>query len=96
MGDLDLVIRQASLRGRPGRYDVGVSDGRVTAISPSIRSDAPEVVQAEGNLLTESFVNPHLHLDKVYTLAIAGEASCPVTYAQSDRCEDDFDHFGGG
>lgn len=75
MGDLDLVIRQASLRGRAGRFDVGVSDGRITAISPSIRSEAREVVQGEGNLVTESFVNPHLHLDKVYTLAIAGEAS---------------------
>jgi hypothetical protein len=27
MGNLDLVIRQASLRGRAGRFDVGVSDG---------------------------------------------------------------------
>ena len=75
MGDLDLVIRQASLRGRTGLFDVGISDGRITAISPSIPSDAREVIQCEGNLVTESFVNPHLHLDKVYTLAIAGEAS---------------------
>lgn len=30
-------------------------------------------LDAAGNLVTPSFVNAHLYLDKVYTLALAGE-----------------------
>jgi cytosine deaminase len=32
-------------------------------------------IDAAGNLVTESFVNPHLHLDKVYTLARLDDAA---------------------
>jgi cytosine deaminase len=33
-----------------------------------VRGAAAATVEAQGNLATESFVNPHLHLDKVFTL----------------------------
>ena len=65
----DLSIRRARLRRRPDAlYDIAVRGGRIEAIVESSESPAAVVVDAAGGLVTEPFVNPHLHLDKVYTL----------------------------
>jgi len=67
-----LVVADATLRGREGRWHIGIDDGRVTAIERAPLSGADEV-DAAGGLVTESFVNAHLHLDKVYTLDRVGD-----------------------
>ena len=65
----DLVIRNARLRQQPGTlHDIAVQAGRIERIENSIPESAALVIDAKGQLVTESFVNPHLHLDKVYTL----------------------------
>jgi cytosine deaminase len=69
-----LVVADATLRGRSGRWQVGVDDGRVTAIEES-RLAGHEEIDAAGALVTESFVNGHMHLDKVYTLDRIGDAA---------------------
>ena len=38
-------------------------------------TDATDEIDAAGNLVTESFVNTHLHLDKVFTLQQLGDAA---------------------
>ncbi|MDQ3055429.1 MAG: amidohydrolase family protein [Actinomycetota bacterium] len=79
-----LIIQRARLRD--GRVcDILVEDGRVIRISESAGADtertrrparpAVPVIEAEGRLVTESFVNGHLHLDKVYTLPRIGDAA---------------------
>jgi len=68
----ELVISSARLRD--GRVvDLGVADGRLVVMADpgSLRADT--VLDAAGRLVTESFVNGHLHLDKAYTLDLAGE-----------------------
>ena len=40
-------------------------------------------IDAEGRLVTPSFVNAHLHLDKVYTLPMAGDAAL-ASYTSDD------------
>ena len=69
----DLVVANARLRGRgEALHHIGIRSGRIAAIEPSpLRGDAE--LDAAGNLVTPSFVNAHLHLDKVYTLSLAGE-----------------------
>ncbi|QXJ25614.1 amidohydrolase family protein [Actinomadura graeca] len=74
----DLVVRDARLLD--GRVvSLGIRGGRYGAIAEdpagaaAMRGDA--VIAAEGRLVTESFVNGHMHLDKVYTLPMAGEAA---------------------
>jgi cytosine deaminase len=71
--EFDVVIANARLRTSGERNSfIGIRDGRIASIS----SDAMEgdsVIDAEGNLVTESFVDPHLHLCKVYTLNMVGE-----------------------
>ncbi|HEY3355178.1 MAG TPA: amidohydrolase family protein [Polyangia bacterium] len=68
----DIVIRNAKLRRQPAPVDIGIQDGRVTALGASGPLDAAgaTVLDAGGNLVTESFVNTHLHLCKVYTLTM--------------------------
>ncbi len=53
---------------------IGVSHGQIAAIS-SEPLEGREEVDADGGLVTESFVNAHLHLDKVYTLDRVGDAA---------------------
>ena len=69
----DILIQQAQLRHREGKVDIGIVNGRITKIAPSIQADANKIIAANGNLVTESFVNGHLHLCKVYTLGMMGD-----------------------
>ncbi len=74
MAGFDILIRRAKLRGRSGGlFDIGIADGRITAIEERIEGRAEKEIDAQGNLVTESFVNPHLHLCKVYTLQMMDE-----------------------
>jgi cytosine/creatinine deaminase len=72
-----LVVTGARLRD--GRVvDVHCADGVVTALAPAGEFPAPagvDVVLADGGLVTEPFVDAHLHLDKVRTLPLIGDAA---------------------
>ena len=70
----DLVVRKARLR--TGRVcDIAVSSGRIEEISEKIRGASSREIDAHGNLVTETFVIAHLHLDKVMTGSLAEEAA---------------------
>jgi len=72
--EFDLIIKQARLRSTPDSLmDVGIKSGRIQAIAEKIEAEIPEKINAEGCLVTEAFVNPHLHLCKVYTLQMMDE-----------------------
>ena len=71
---LDLIIRNARLRRRgEGPVDIGIALGNITAIGGKLAARAEVEIDAQGNLVSESFVNPHLHLCKVYTLRMMQE-----------------------
>jgi cytosine deaminase len=75
-GPDSLTIRSARLRSKPGLADVVIRDGVVDSItSPGETGPDAVEVDAAGNLATESFVNTHLHLDKVFTLQHLGDAA---------------------
>lgn len=65
-----ILITNAQLRQNPAGETVSIliQDGRIAAIDKMIKGGADTELDAGGNLVTESFVNAHLHLDKVYTL----------------------------
>jgi cytosine deaminase len=64
----DILIKRARLRGRPeSLLDIGIAEGRIVSLEENLIGDAAASIDSEGNLVTESFVNPHLHLCKVYT-----------------------------
>jgi cytosine deaminase len=71
---LDILIKRAQLRDRPGKLvDIGIASGQITAIEEKIAVEARTEIDAQGNLVTESFVDPHLHTCKVYTLQMMDE-----------------------
>ena len=71
-----LTVRSARLRGGQDLVDIEIRDGVVAAIVPAGESapDGAEIAAA-GNLVTGSFVNTHLHLDKVFTLRQLGDSA---------------------
>ena len=72
--ELDLLIKEAQTRFSPGDlFDIGIKDGRVLKIGESSGAPARQTINAGGKLVTESFVNGHLHLCKAYTLTMVGD-----------------------
>ena len=63
----DILIQRAHLRGHSQAIDIGIQDGKIIALEKHLEGEAESTINAGGNLVTESFVNPHLHLCKVYT-----------------------------
>jgi cytosine deaminase len=71
-----LAVTEARLRSGDV-VDVHCAGGVVTALAP-VGSTPPEgalVISAAGGLVTEPFVDAHLHLDKVHTLPLIGDAA---------------------
>ncbi len=76
MDRYDILIRRAVLRARAGKaVDIGVADGRIAAIGERLTGRGDAEIDARGGLVTESFVDPHLHLCKVWTAAMVGDAA---------------------
>lgn len=77
MPEYDLLVRNAHLRHSDSAalVDLGIRSGRIAAIGARLAGDAETELDAGGNLVTESFSNPHLHLCKVYTLQMMDEAA---------------------
>lgn len=77
MTGYDLVIRDARLRHGATRpltgeiRSIGITNGRIATIAEA-RLDGDRVIDAGGVLVTPSFVDAHLHLDKVHTWHLTG------------------------
>jgi len=69
----DIVIRNAKTRKLKGLVDIGILDGKIKTIKEKIDEKGATEIDAKGKLVTESFVNAHLHLCKVYTLMMMTE-----------------------
>jgi cytosine deaminase len=70
-----LLIKNARTRFSSGEtVSIGIEGGKIAAIGKTLPEKyAEKIIDAEGKLVTESFVNGHLHLCKVYTLEMAGQ-----------------------
>ncbi len=66
-----LLIKNAKLRGKEDCFDLLIDEGKFVKIEKQIDESqldsSVEKIDAEGNLVTPTFVNPHLHIDKAYT-----------------------------
>jgi len=69
----DLKIINAGTRTCKELVSIGIIGKKIADIGVHLPTDAKETIDAGGNLVTESFVNGHLHLCKVYTLEKAGQ-----------------------
>lgn len=74
--EYDMIIRNAVLRSDPkAKVDLAIKDGKIAKIGMRVQGITASELDAGGNLVTESFVNTHLHLCKVYTLMRMDEAA---------------------
>jgi cytosine deaminase len=61
---MDLILKSAAFVGEPNvTRDIGVADGRITAVEPELTADA-ETFDLGGRLVVPGFVESHIHLDK--------------------------------
>jgi cytosine/creatinine deaminase len=66
----DILIKNARTRSnKEGLVEIAIEGKRIAKIGQQL-GDARKVIDAGGNLVTESFINGHLHLCKVYTLGM--------------------------
>jgi cytosine deaminase len=70
----DIIITNARLRSGE-RADIAIADGIISAIDERLDIGARATVDAMGGLVTPAYVNPHLHLCKVWTLPMMSEAA---------------------
>jgi cytosine/creatinine deaminase len=77
----DIVIKNARLRSREEQVDIAIEAGVIKRIGKAATKGAT-VIDAGGNLVTESFVNTHLHLCKVYTLTMMDSAALTSYHGQ--------------
>jgi cytosine deaminase len=78
----DVLVRRARLRGRgDALHDIAVRDGRVAGLGERVDGTARDEIDARGGLVSESFVNPHLHLCKVYTRRMMDDEAARAYHA---------------
>jgi cytosine deaminase len=71
---MDLIVRNARLLGLSSTVDIAVKDGKIAKVSTLINEKAESEIDARGNLVLPSFVEPHVHLDKALLALVTGEA----------------------
>jgi len=80
----DLLIRHAKTRfSGEEPLDIGIKEGRIVSIKKTLEGAADQIIDADGKLVTESFVNGHLHLCKVYTLDMIGDKALISYHGES-------------
>lgn len=80
---MKILIKNTQLRDRKDLVDIAIDEeGKIAGVEPNLRVSAEKTIDAQGNLVTPTFVNPHLHLDKTFT-ALGGRSSCFETLEES-------------
>ena len=64
----DLIIRNANLTTGQSGCDVGISDGKISAIETSLQGEFKDEIDATGRLLSPAFCDPHFHMDATLSL----------------------------
>jgi cytosine deaminase len=79
---LDLVIENARLYGEGAPVAIAVRDGVIDAIGVAEGAPTRERLDAKGEIVLPSFVEPHIHLDKVLTRHLPGAQA--VNWEEAD------------
>ena len=65
---MDLILRNARVRGHNQNVDIAVNDGLIAKISPRITARPRQVVDCGGKLVSPPFTDIHVHLDAALTV----------------------------
>jgi cytosine deaminase len=78
----DILIKRAGLRDHSDLKEIGITGGRISALAEHVSGNSKLTIDAQGNLVSESFINPHLHLCKVYTRQMMDEEALTGYHAE--------------
>lgn len=67
---MDIIIKNAKLRGKDNLCDIAIENGKIVALKDEISARATKIIDAKGKLTVASFIDPHIHLDKVNVLDV--------------------------
>ncbi|KZL19309.1 Cytosine deaminase [Pseudovibrio axinellae] len=67
---LDLLVKNAVLTTGETGVDIAVKGGKITAIEKDITADAGQVIEAQGQLVSAPFIDPHFHMDATLSLGL--------------------------
>lgn len=63
-----MLIKNANIRGRKGKWDIQIRDGVFKSIAPEIEpANGEEIIDADGKMVIPPYVDSHVHLDYVCT-----------------------------
>ena len=65
---MDIVIRNANIAGEQRLKDIAIESGRILEISNRIDGRGQHEIEAQGYLVSPSFMDVHMHLDKALIL----------------------------
>lgn len=66
-----MIIKNASLRGKAGKWDITIKDKIITSVTPAnTKRNGTDAIDVKGSLVLPPFIEPHIHLDTTLT---AGE-----------------------
>src|SRR6478752_9738279 len=67
---LDLIIKNCTLPDGRTNIDIGVAQGRITAVEPALKAEAGQVIDAAGQLVSSPFVDAHFHMDSTLSFGL--------------------------
>lgn len=62
---MDLIIRNALMVDEKSIVDLGIKDGKFAEIAPRLEVKGGVEIDAKKKLVTPTFIDPHIHLDKI-------------------------------
>jgi len=67
---MDLIIRKANLPDGRSGIDIGIKDGKISALEASLSAKSTEEIDASGKLVSPPFVDAHFHMDATLSLGL--------------------------
>jgi cytosine/creatinine deaminase len=61
---MDIVVRNAALRGLKGTTDIAIKDGVIASVQPKLSQKGRQEIDAAGSLVLPGLFNLHFHADK--------------------------------
>jgi cytosine deaminase len=75
---MELVVRNARLLDKKDTVDISVEGGFIRAVGSKLRDRGEIEIDAHGSMVLPTFVEPHVHLDKVFLAERIEEADSMV------------------
>lgn len=64
---MDLILKNARLTDRATAVEIGIADGRIVALGPTLTAEA-RIIDVAGRLVVPGLIETHIHLDKTCIL----------------------------